>query len=71
MDFFGILYLILLFLLCFAIVHFVKLAYVGFLSIKNLPEEPKPKESAPVYYIVEKKRKQKSTYSSPKEIAFK
>ncbi|MBE7088991.1 MAG: hypothetical protein E7370_05730 [Clostridiales bacterium] len=71
--------MILLFCLSFAIVHLFKLAYVGFLSIKKLPEPPekedekpkKEKQPEPVYYIVEKKRARKSTYSEPKEIQFK
>jgi len=71
MDFLGILYLILLFLLCFAIVHFIKLAYVGFLSLKKPPVEPEVEKPAPVYYIVEKKKQRKASYSSPKEISFK
>lgn len=73
----GFLYLILTFLCCFALVHVIKLAYYGFLSLKKKPqppEEPKPKEEPkqpkPVYYIVEKKRS-KRTYSQPKEIEFK
>lgn len=71
----GILYLLLLFVCCFAAVHIVKLAYVGFKSLKKKPEvkkeEPKPeKKPQPVYYIVEKKRARKS-YSPPREIEFK
>ena len=79
MNFLGAFYLILLFCLSFAIVHLFKLAYVGFLSIKKLPEPPEKQEEKPeneqkiepVYYIVEKKRARKSTYSQPKEIQFK
>lgn len=61
------------FLLCFILVHFIKLAYLGILSLKKPPREekkaaPKPE---PVYYIVEKKRAKKSTYAEPKEIEFK
>lgn len=79
MNFIGLLYLFLIFLFCFAVVHILKLAYVGFLSMKKKPEqkeeekksEPKPeKKPEPVYYIVEKKRTRKS-YSNPKEIQFK
>ena len=70
----GFLYLILTFVICFALVHLVKLAVVGFLSTrhkKDPPPEPKPeKKSEPVYYIVEKKRARKS-YSQPREIQFK
>lgn len=76
----GILYLILIFAACFTAVHVIKLAYIGFMSIrkkKNQPKsEPKPKpkpekKPGPVYYIVEKKRARRATYSEPKEIQFK
>lgn len=73
--FLGILYLFLTFFLCFILVHLIKLAYLGILSVKK-PPAPPPKEEKPtpkpepVYYIVEKKRTKKS-YSKPKEIKFK
>lgn len=77
--FIGILYLFLTFLFCFILVHLIKLAYLGILSLKKprgtekpqekLQEKPAPKPE-PVYYIVEKKRTRKS-YSNPKEIEFK
>lgn len=70
--FMGILYLFLTFLLCFILVHMVKLAFLGIKSLKKPPEpeiKPAPKPE-PVYYIVEKKRAKKS-YSPPKEIEFK
>lgn len=68
----GILYLFLTFLFCFILVHTIKLAYLGILSLKKPPEQPKPPEPKPepVYYIVEKKRTRKS-YGNPKEIEFK
>ena len=71
----GFLYLVLMFLCCFCIVHFIKLAYMGLQSLKQKPEENKvePKKETspkPVYYIVEKKRS-KRNYSDPKEIEFK
>lgn len=73
----GFLYLILLFLCCFAVVHFIKLAVVGFQSLKKKPAEekkpPEPKQEKPpkpVYYIVERKRA-KRNYSEPREIEFK
>ena len=71
--FMGILYLFLTFLLCFILVHVVKLAYIGIKSLKKQPEpEKKPTpEKEPVYYIVEKKRARKATYSEPKKIEFK
>lgn len=73
--FIGILYLFLTFLLCFILVHLIKLAYIGIKSL-NAPE---PKEETkkpapapePVYYIVEKKRARKASYSEPKEFKFK
>ncbi len=73
----GLLYLFIIFIVCFAVVHIFKLAMVGFKSLKPKPappkEEPKEKQPAkpePVYYIVEKKRS-KRTYGEPKEISFK
>ncbi len=74
----GILYLFLTFVICFILVHLVKLAYLGLKSVRKKSEppkeepkpEPKPKQPEPVYYIVEKKRAKKS-YSAPKEIQFK
>ena len=78
----GLLYLFLTFVVCFILVHIIKLAYIGFKSTRKKPEppkeppapKPKPKPKAkpePVYYIVEKKRSKKTTYSEPKEIQFK
>ena len=77
--FIGILYLFLTFLVCFILVHLIKLAYIGLKSTRKKPEPPpkaekpapKPAPPEPVYYIVEKKRSRKSTYSEPKEIKFK
>lgn len=76
--FIGVLYLFLTFAVCFILVHTIKLAYIGLKSTKKKPEPPpQPKEkpvepkAEPVYYIVEKKRTRKSTYSEPKEIKFK
>ena len=71
--FIGILYLFLTFVVCFILVHIIKLAFIGLKSVKKKPEPPKKKPAPkpePVYYIVEKKRTKKS-YSSPKEIQFK
>ena len=74
----GFLYLFLTFVACFILVHIIKLAYIGLKSVRKKPEPPPapPKEKPqpkpePVYYIVEKKRSRKSTYSEPKEIQFK
>ena len=76
--FIGILYLFLTFVVCFILVHIIKLAYIGLMSVRKKPEPPpapKPEKPQPkpepVYYIVEKKRAKKSTYSEPKEIKFK
>ncbi len=73
--FIGILYLFLTFAVCFILVHLIKLAYIGLISVKKKPEPPEEKpqpqpKPEPVYYIVEKKRAKK-TYSNPKEIQFK
>lgn len=70
----GFLYLILTFIFCFIAVHIVKLAIVGFLSLKEKKQPPTPKpekKSEPIYYIVEKKKQRKASYSQPKEIEFK
>ncbi|MDE7086879.1 MAG: hypothetical protein K2O67_01675 [Clostridia bacterium] len=71
----GFLYLILTFVICFTAVHVIKLTVIGFFSFKR-KKEPKPekkpaKKPEPVYYIVEKKRAKKSTYTEPREIKFK
>lgn len=80
MDAIGILYLILIFAACFTAVHVIKLAYIGFLSLRKKKSEPKTepkpkpkpeKKQGPIYYIVEKKRARRATYSEPKEIQFK
>ena len=70
--FIGAVYLLLTFLICFILVHVIKLAYLGILSLKKPQvEEKKPEpKPEPVYYIVERKRTKKS-YSSPQEIEFK
>lgn len=75
--FIGVLYLFLTFAVCFILVHIIKLAYIGLLSVRKKPEKPEPKpekpqpKPEPVYYIVEKKRVKKSSYGEPKEIKFK
>jgi flagellar basal body-associated protein FliL len=69
----GLVYLLLLFLACFALVHIIKLAAIGFMSLRKKPpekEEKQPEKAKPVYYIVEKKRARKN-YSPPREIEFK
>lgn len=80
---FGILGLLVLFILSFFAVHIIKLAKIGYRAQKT-PTQPKPKREEvkkeappkqslgePVYYIVERKRRTKSSYSAPKEIRFK
>ncbi len=70
----GFVYLILTFAVCFTLVHLIHLATIGFHSLKRKREvkpAPPAKKSEPVYYIVEKKKPKKSTYSSPREIEFK
>ncbi|MDE5721957.1 MAG: hypothetical protein K2I30_04360 [Clostridia bacterium] len=73
--FIGILYLFLTFVICFILVHLIKLAHMGLKSTKKKPEPPPEKKPEPkpepVYYIVEKKRSKKASYSEPKEIKFK
>lgn len=75
--FIGILYLFLTFAACFILVHLIRFAYIGIKSIRKKPDPPAEKKTEPapktqpVYYIVEKKRAKKSSYSEPKEIEFK
>ena len=79
----GAVWLVVLFVTSFFAVHVIKLARLG-LNAQPKPKEekpaPKPPERKnepastpePVYYIVERKRKRaKSSYSTPKEIKFK
>lgn len=68
----GFLYLIITFAICFLIVHTIRLAYLGFISLRAKPEEERTveKKTEPVYYIVERK-KTKKKFSEPKEISFK
>ncbi len=89
----GILWLALLFVLCFLGIHVAKLARIGNKHLKNETQKPQeksgedtsssPQKSAtqtsstplgagePVYYIVERKRRTKSSFSEPKQIKFK
>lgn len=70
----GLVYIIVTFIVCFALVHIIKLAVIGFFSLKKKqppePDKNTEKKVEPVYYIVEKKRAKKS-YSEPKEFQFK
>lgn len=80
----GFVWLVFLFLLCFSIVHGIRLAKFDRIRRKDLKGQPKPPEKPeeeqkapanpqePIYYIVEKKHtRQKAKYGEPKEIRFK
>ena len=75
-------WVIALFLACFLLVHTARLLLLGWkhrktppqaqppaTAEKKTPVESKPQE--PVYYIVEKKRRTKTTFCEPKQIRFK
>jgi hypothetical protein len=82
----GALWCVLILIVCFFFVHLFRLAKFGWLY-QNKPqknqatppeEKAKPKKDAstptaqePVYYIVERKKRTKSSYSEPKQIRFK
>lgn len=81
----GIVFLVLIFAVCFACVHIARLVQFG-LKYRSLeknksetPPAPPPEKKAPaaekpqepIYYIVEKKRRAKTTFSEPKQINFK
>ena len=80
----GLLFSLLLLLLCFFGIHLVILARYGWEYSQTAPNtqvEPKKEEEKkapaekmqePIYYIVERKtRRAKSTYGEPKQIDFK
>ena len=84
----GMVWLTLLFLLCFALVHTVKLIRFGqkYCKAQNAKSTPAPTpqqqtsaqekttptpSGEPIYYIVERKKRPKSTYTEPKRIDFK
>lgn len=74
----GALSLILLFALCFLLIHTIKLIRLGWQTQrKQPPAKEKAEEKAPaptqepIYYIVERKRRTKSSYGEPKRINFK
>lgn len=71
-----------LLILCFVLVHILRLAEIGWKHKNERPTPPPqqpeknpelPPRAEPIYYIVEKKRKPrpKAHYSEPKEIKFK
>ena len=84
-PFFGFIWLGLLFGVCFALVHIAKLVRLGRKYQKSQltpadPPKPKteekqsasaPKAEEPVYYIVERKKRVRSSFSEPKQIRFK
>lgn len=85
-TFLGIFWLLFLFGCCFFTVHLIRLARIGQKHLRQTqtPTEHKPPVKAekektpaqeparePIYYIVERKRKTKSSFSDPKEIRFK
>lgn len=81
----GIIWLVVLFGVCFLLVHTARLVRFGqkYRKLQNPPpreekkEPPAPEKKAPpptgepVYYIVERKKRTKSTFSEPKRIDFK
>ncbi|MBO5411795.1 MAG: hypothetical protein J6A38_01765 [Clostridia bacterium] len=76
----GVLFILLLFAVCFIGVHLARLVAFGweYHNQTEPPPEQTPEKKAPekpsqeqVYYIVERKRrKPKTSYSEPKEIRF-
>lgn len=77
----GAICLIFVFTVCFFLVHAVKLMRAGWLAQNKKPQNPEPKKEEkkapaetpqePIYYIVERKRRTKSSYGEPKRINFK
>ena len=78
----GVIWIVLLFALCFFGVHILKLARIGWEAPKTPLKEEKKEEKVeekkalatqePIYYIVERKtRRAKSSYTEPKQIRFK
>ena len=78
----GVVWLVLLFGVCFLCVHIIRLAKLGrkyqkekLTAVKTPPQQQEkapPKDTGePVYYIVEKKRRNKTSSGEPKRIQFK
>ena len=75
----GLLFTLLLFLVCLLGVHIIMLARIGWETQHKKTEEPPnpeekkpPTEREPIYYIVERKTKRaKASYGEPKQINFK
>lgn len=86
-PFWGIFWLVILFIFCFLFVHTARLARLGlkYRAEKNTQntdekkpdtptekkEAPAPQTQEPIYYIVERKKKARASYSEPKQIRFK
>ena len=79
----GFFWLALLFALCFGLILLIKLAKLG-RAYQKQQSNPKEQEKTdekespsaqkteePIYYIVERKKRVKSTFSQPKQIRFK
>ena len=80
----GVVWAVALFILCFFAVHIARLAILGRQAQKRMEQDQTPQQPAqqpekkapqpsgePIYYIVEKKRRAKTSFSAPKEIKFK
>lgn len=78
----GCISLVVVFALCFVSVHLLRLARLGRIYQKQQKQavqmktdekqnSPDKKPEEPIYYIVERKRKVKSNFSTPKQIHFK
>ena len=82
----GVIWLAVLFVLCFALVHIARLVRFGRAYQKQQKQTQPPEEKTekptekktppqnagePVYYIVERKRRTKSSFGEPKRIDFK
>ena len=86
-PFWGIFWLVILFIFCFLFVHTARLARLGLkyrAEKRTQTAEEKPPEKKeetkqapaqttqePIYYIVERKKKTRASYSEPKQIRFK
>ncbi|MBQ7879766.1 MAG: hypothetical protein IJ317_03855 [Clostridia bacterium] len=80
----GVIWATVLFIICFFAVHIARLASLGRQAQKRMQQDETPQKPAeppekkaprqdgePIYYIVEKKRRAKTSFSAPKEIKFK
>ena len=86
-PFLGLLWLVILLITCFVFVHVVRLARLGRRYQKQQYEAKKPQQNTPtptetknpsekkneepIYYIVERKRRVKSSFTEPKQNRFK